>query len=253
MAPSPDIVIFWAIAALAAWVQTLTGFALGLILMGATGLLGLMPLPQAAAVTSVLVIINGAQVLWHGWRDLDRRVLALLMIGAMPALAGGYWLLEWMAGQALEALRLTLGAVVAIAAVQLSLRPRHRATLSGAPAFVLAGVAGGLMGGMFATSGPPVIWQLYRQPMPLAAVRVTLVGLFFVTQIFRLGLVAATTGIGAPIVMSAAGAAPAVILGTWAARRFPPPVAALTVRRLALGLLLLSGVAMVATSLPRLF
>ena len=252
MVPDLNLVIFWVIAALAAWVQTLTGFALGLILMGATGLLGLMPLPQAAAVTSVLVIINGAQVLWHGWRDLDRRVLGLLLIGAMPALAAGYWLLGWMAGQALEALRLTLGAVVAVAAVQLSLRPRQRATLSDAPSFVIAGAAGGVMGGMFATSGPPVIWQLYRQPLPLAAVRVTLVGLFFVTQIFRLGLVAATTGISAPILMSAAGAAPAVMLGTWAARRYPPPVAALTIRRVALALLFLSGAAMAATSLPQL-
>ena len=59
----PGILIFWAIAALAAWVQTLTGFALGLILMGATGALGLMPVPQAAAITSLLVLVNAMLVL----------------------------------------------------------------------------------------------------------------------------------------------------------------------------------------------
>lgn len=40
MSFDPSILIFWAIAALAAWVQTLTGFALGLILRGRPARLG---------------------------------------------------------------------------------------------------------------------------------------------------------------------------------------------------------------------
>ena len=47
MSLDAPLIAFWAVAALAAWVQTLTGFALGLIVMGATGLMGLMPLALA--------------------------------------------------------------------------------------------------------------------------------------------------------------------------------------------------------------
>ena len=102
----PGILIFWAIAALAAWVQTLTGFALGLILMGATGALGLMPVPQAAAITSLLVLVNAMLVLSRGWRDVDRPALRLILLGAFPALIAGFFLLNWLAGTALGLLQL---------------------------------------------------------------------------------------------------------------------------------------------------
>ena len=80
---------FWLIACLAAWMQTLTGFALGLILMGGVGLLGLMPLPEAAVVTSILVVTNGAIVLWRGWREVDVAALRLYLAGTLPTLIIG--------------------------------------------------------------------------------------------------------------------------------------------------------------------
>lgn len=252
MSLDAPLIAFWAVAALAAWVQTLTGFALGLIVMGATGLMGLMPLPQAAAVTSLLVVLNGVQVLARGHRDLDRRIWGWLMIGAVPGLVAGYLALGWLAGQAAEVLRLTLGIVVTVAALQLARHPHPRLTPSPRGSFIAAGLAGGVMGGLFSTAGPPVIWQLYRQPLPLATVRATLLGLFFATQIIRLGLVGASGAFTQAVALSALGAAPAVVAGTWLARRFPPPVAPLTIRRAALALLAASGVGMIATGLTRI-
>lgn len=252
MTLTAPLAAFWAMAALAAWVQTLTGFALGLILMGATGVLGLMPLPQAAAVTSFLVILNGGQILAHGWRDLDRPALGLLLIGAVPGVVLGYAALGWLAGQAGDVLRLLLGLVIIGAAIQLSRRPHGVALRSPGVSFSLAGFGGGLMGGLFATAGPPVIWQMYRQPISLPALRVTLVAFFLTTQMLRLGLVAGNGAMSRDILVTALGAAPAVVLGTWLARHFPPPLSALAIRRGALALLAASGLAMLAGSLPRL-
>lgn len=249
---SPALLIFWAIAALAAWVQTLTGFALGLILMGATGALGLMPVPQAAAITSLLVLVNAVLVLSRGWRDIDRPALRLILLGAVPALIAGFFLLGWLAGMALGLLQLLLGLVIAGSAAQLAARPKLRETRSSPVTFFLSGLIGGLMGGLFATTGPPVIWHLYRQPMPLAAVRVTLVATFFLTQLLRTSLVIGSGGITLPLLISAAGAAPAVILGTWAVRRFPPPVQPSTIRKAALVLLFLSGASLIVSSLGKL-
>jgi uncharacterized membrane protein YfcA len=246
------ILLFWAIAALAAWVQTLTGFALGLILMGATGALGLMPVPQAAAITSLLVLVNAVLVLSRGWRDVDRPALRLILLGAFPALIFGFFLLGWLAGSALGLLQLLLGLVIAGSAAQLAARPHLRQTRSAPFTFFLSGLIGGTMGGLFATTGPPVIWHLYRQPMPLNAVRVTLVATFLLTQILRTGLVIASGGITQALLISAAGAAPAVVLGTWGARRFPPPVQPATIRKAALGLLFLSGISLILSALAKL-
>ncbi|SDD31256.1 Sulfite exporter TauE/SafE [Paracoccus isoporae] len=219
--PDPGLIIFWVVAAMGAWIQTTTGFALGLILMGVTGALGLMPVPQAAAITSMLVILHGSFVLRRSLREADRPALMLVLLGACPSLIAGFFLLGWLAGTAIGLLQLLLGLVIAGAAVQLAMRPTQRATRSAPVTFFLSGLAGGVMGGLFSTTGPPVIWHLYRQPMPLAALRATLLLLFFATQILRSLLVISTGGFDTALLISAAGAAPAVLFGTWVARRFP--------------------------------
>ena len=67
MAPG-SLAILLTIAAFAAYTQTLTGFALGLIMMGGVGLSGVIALPDAAVLVSILVIVNAVQVLAKGWR-----------------------------------------------------------------------------------------------------------------------------------------------------------------------------------------
>jgi uncharacterized protein len=252
VSPEGATLAFWALALLAAWTQTLTGFALGLILMGGVGLMGLMPIPEAAAVTSVLVLANAAVVLARGWRAVDRRALLLTLMGTWPTLALGLWLLGWLAGEAVGLLQLLLGLLIAGAALQLAARPRVLPAPSGPWSFVLAGLAGGLLGGLFATAGPPIIWHLYRQPLPVAVLRTTLVAVFAVNQAIRLPLVAATTGIAPGTWLAAAGAVPAVLLGSAVASRWPPPLAPATLRRLAFTLLLLSGVSLAGAGLARL-
>lgn len=249
----PEILIFWLIAAIAAWVQAMAGFALGLILMGAVGVLGLMPVPQAAAVTSILVIIHGVAVLFRGWRDANHRALRALMIGAVPGLIAGFLLLNWLAGATVAGLELLAGLVIAGSALQLAWRPGGIAQRSSDPAFALTGFGGGILGGLFATSGPPVIWQMYRQPLPLLAVRMTLLAFFFLTQLFRLGMFTASGGMTAGLMVTAAGAAPAVLLGAWAARRLPTPFSPAMIRRIATVLLFASGATMVAAAIGRLF
>lgn len=58
------------LAGLAAYMQTLTGFAFDLITMGGIGLSGLMPLPDAAVLVGCMALVNAAQVLARGRRDI---------------------------------------------------------------------------------------------------------------------------------------------------------------------------------------
>jgi len=66
-----DLLGLTVLAAVAAYAQTLTGFAFGLILMGGVGLSGLVPLPDAAVLVSILVLVNALQVLARGWREVS--------------------------------------------------------------------------------------------------------------------------------------------------------------------------------------
>lgn len=243
-----QLAAFWLLAAAGAWTQTLTGFALGLIVVSGATLFHLLPVQATAQIVSMLVLLNGAMVLSRDHRAADRPALVAALLGALPTIALGYWLLGLMATGALNWLRLILGVFITAAALQLVGKPQPWPRRSGRAAFLAAGGAGGIMGGLFATSGPPIIWLLYRQPLPLQAVRVTLVSFFVVTQAWRLGLSALDQSLDRLTLIAGAGAMAATGIGTWAARRFPPPVTTLTIRRVALGLLLLSGVALIVTA-----
>lgn len=248
--PAPlQLLAFWLLAAAGAWTQTLTGFALGLIVMSGATLFHLLPVPVTAAIISVLVLVNGGMVLARDHTHIDRPALIRMVAGTVPTIVAGLILLGWVADSRLNMLRAVLGVFVTLAALQLIRRPQPWPARSPNAAFALAGAAGGLLGGLFATAGPPVIWLLYRQPLPLATVRVTLVAYFALTQALRLVLVTGSGGLTRPMLIGAAGAIPAVMTGTWLARRFPPGLAPVTIRRAALGLLLASGLALIATAL----
>ncbi|HEV7278060.1 MAG TPA: TSUP family transporter [Devosiaceae bacterium] len=249
---SAELLLLWLIAGVAAWIQALTGFAFGLILVGAIALFDLIPLPEAAILASLLVIFHGFMVLRVDWREIDRLGFPLLLLGSLPGLLLGYGLLLYLASTALSVLALILGALIILAALQMLYRPQPRSHRSGSASFLATGLAGGVMGGLFSTAGPPIIWQMYRQPFAHVMVRSTLVAVFFVNAVVRLVLVVATTGVPAGVWFAAAGALPMVLLGTLLAQKFPPPVAPIVLRLAASGLLLLSGLALCLPSLASL-
>ncbi|TWI35222.1 TSUP family transporter [Paracoccus sulfuroxidans] len=246
---SGDMLLLWALVGFAAWLQTLTGFAFGLILMGGVGVFGLIPLPEAAILGSILTILNGGLVIGKEWRQIDRPALRLFLIASPFGLLIGYFALLWLAGTAVTVLQLVLGVVILLASVQLMRRPQVQFRRSDPGSFLVTGLLGGIMGGMFSTGGPPVIWQMYRQPVEIATIRATLLSLFVLNSVMRLGLVLGTTGISASTLTATLGAMPSVAIGTIIAHRLPPPLPPAAMRQMAFGLLFLSGVAL---SLPAL-
>lgn len=241
---------FLALVALGAYVQTLTGFAFGLVVMGGVGLTGALSLPEAAIAVSILVLVNAAHVLARGWRDIGRRELALMLLGSLPLLPIGYWLLGWLAGRSFAALQMLLGIVIVVSAFQLLGRGGVHPVRSGDASFVGLGGIAGLMGGLFSTAGPPVVYHMYRQPFPLALIRETLVSVFAINAIVRLGIVAWQGQLTAPIGLAALVAAPIVMFATFAARRWPPGLSPRGIRFIVFGLLALSGVSLAAPALP---
>ncbi|GLQ57546.1 sulfite exporter TauE/SafE family protein [Devosia nitrariae] len=232
------------LASVAAYIQTLTGFAFGLVMMGGIGLTGLMSLPDAAVVVSVLTLVNATQVLVRGWRDVAWRELLLVLVAGLPMLLAGYWLLEYLAATSIVWLQLILGLVIVASSIQLSFKPHPRTTMSPKATFLGFGAVSGLMSGLFSTSGPPLIYHFYRQPWPHAKVRETLVSVFATYAVVRFMSVAASGNLPAPRVWWSLLAIPVVMALTFVAKRWPPPVSQLFLRRAAFLLLLLSGLSL---------
>jgi uncharacterized membrane protein YfcA len=244
-----ELIGFLVLTAVAAYAQTLTGFAFGLITMGGIALTGLMSLPDAAMIVSVLTLVNALQMLLRGWRDVAWREFGLVMAASIPMLFAGYALLEILADTRLDLLRLTLGLVIIVSSLQLARKPEPSSGRSGSLSFLFFGAIAGIMGGMFSTAGPPLVYHFYRQPMPLIQVRETLVTIFALNAVFRIGLVGATGNFPPLSAWSGLLAIPIVMAATHAARRWPPPLSPATLRRIVLVLLFLSGVSLSAPSI----
>lgn len=241
------------LTAMAAYMQTLTGFAFGLIMMGGIGLTEVIPLPEAAVLVSVLVIINALQVLRHGWRDIAMREFIPIILSSLAFLLVGYWLLGVLMAASLDWLKLVLGAVIVLSSLQLLLKPAPLEHRSGTGSFVFFGSVAGLMGGLFSTAGPPLVYHLYRQPLKPTAVRETLVAVFAMNAAIRLATVAAAGKMPSPNFWWSLTTIPVVIAFTFLAKRWPPPISPDTMRRLAFLLLFLSGVSLGAPALLTLF
>jgi len=239
-----ELIGFLALTGIAAYIQTLTGFAFGLITMGGVGITGLLSLPDAAMLVSALTLVNAVQMLHKGWRDVAWREFRLVLVTSIPMLFVGYWLLEWLAGTRADILRLILGFVIIVSSLQLARKPDPLARRSGDGSFMFFGSIAGLMSGLFSTGGPPLVYHFYRQPMHQVTVRETLVTVFALNAVFRNGLVVFSGNLPAPSTLTGLFAIPVVMGATHAARRWPPPLSPATMRWIVLGLLFLSGVSL---------
>ena len=247
------LVAFAGFAAVAAYVQTLTGFAFGLVMMGVIALVGLLRLPDAAAMVGMLTLVNATQMLiLGGWREVARRELRLILIASLPSLLVGYALLEWLADTQADLLKIGLGLVIMLSSLQLAFRPAGLAEPSSDASFVGFGIVSGLMSGLFATGGPPLVYHLFRQPLPHERIRETLVAAFGAAQVVRLAAVVASGNVPSMSPMALVLAVPAVMLTTYAARRWPPPLSQRTMRRIVFLLLFLSGLSLALPAIMHL-
>lgn len=232
---------FCALAGFAAWVQTITGFAFALITAAGVALTGLMSLPDAAALISALSLVNSAHLAIADRRHIALRPFLLVLATSLPMVVVGFFLLGWLSAERADALKLLLAVAILLSSLQLATQPHAAPRMPGAAAFLGVGVAAGMLGGLFSASGPPLAWRFWRTPLPVAAIRATLVAVFGLNALLRLGLVATTDFRPAPAVWLGLLAAPVVTAATAAARRWPPPLAPATLRRIVFTLLVGAG------------
>ena len=252
-AMSPETLLpLLAIIALASYFQTVTGFGLGMIVMGATSGFGLASLASVAAVVSLVTLANSAVALPGKLHHIDWRAAGAASIGILPAIVIGLVLLEYLSASASHLLQLLLGLVILHGSASFAFRPVQLARRSSDRGFLASGFFSGLSGGLFGVAGPPLIFQFYRQPMAPVAVRNTLLLLFAETAGARALFLGMEGRLDAEIWTLTAFTVPLVALATLIGRRYPPLLPSRAMRRAVFAVLILIGGYLVVESLPAL-
>lgn len=181
-----ESLIFFLIAvAFGSYVQTVTGFAIGLIVMGTVTAFDLAPIPFSANVVCVLAFWNGLVALRRNHATVDWQITRRVLIGAIPAMVGGIYLLTYLSQSTTSTIKLALGIVVIGGGCLLMLKPKVRKGLEPSWSFLISGFAAGSLGGLFSTGGPPLVYHLYRQPISINVIRTTLLAIFIFTSLAR--------------------------------------------------------------------
>jgi uncharacterized membrane protein YfcA len=230
------------------YVQAVTGFAMGMIVIAVVGASQTIELPVLTAAASLITMVNVAVALRGRTAHIHKSLFGWLAVGQLPAIGVGVWLLTMLDEQAQSLLQLLLGGFITLGSLSMMLRPRPLTHVSPPLSCATAGVAAGLIGGMFSASGPVMGWFNYRQPLDVAVIRSTLLCSFALTTATRTLLVGVTGGLTVEVWWLALLALPFVIAGTWLGREAPPPVSDDTLKQLAFALLLAMGVWILATA-----
>ena len=243
-----SLAVFVLIAAVASYIQTITGFAFGLIMVGAVTGLNLAPIEFTAVVVGFCSLISALIALRGAKHGIQWSIAWPVLIGLAPALLGGLLLLGLLSQNATAYLRLLLGVTILAGGVFLMLKPSPYEKSSASWSYALVGGIGGLFGGLFSVSGPPIVYHLYRQPIALVQIKTTLLMIFGGATLARIVLVGVQGGINSHILITSALAMPVVIGATVLGKRFPPSLSDQALRRGAFLLLSAMGIVLIITS-----
>ncbi|MGF1776661.1 TSUP family transporter [Vibrio nomapromontoriensis] len=247
-----DVVLLAAILAtivLGTYFQTVTGFGLGIIVIGICVTFNLTSLPVIAAVVSIVTFFNCFVALAGKPFTGEGKIMTALVIGVIPGVVVGVFLLGELSESSTNVLRGLLGAMIMLAGLNFMFKPSTLAHRSMPASFLLSGFGSGFAGGLFGMAGPPIVFHLYRQPFTIEVVRSILLMVFACTSASRTIYVYASGALESQILILSVLAIPLVALVTGLARRYPPSVSSQTLRSIVFSVLMLIGAQLLLSAL----
>lgn len=246
------LVTMFALLGLATVLQTLSGFGFGLMVVSSFTLFNIMPLTATTFLVSFLSLFNSVSLVIKNTHQVNKRAFSIMLLSGVPFMAVGYALLEYLSSNMTTWLNLLLGIAI-LSCCLLLLIKRTKAPASGRDSgFAIAGTVGGLLGGLFSTFGPPVVFQCYRQNWPINEIRFTLLAVFSVTALIRLCIVPFGTLPTYDVIFACACSIPVILIFTRIGRLLAAKVEPKTVRAIALAMLAISGLTLIVQNTPTL-
>lgn len=224
------------------YVQTITGFGLGIIVIGVASALNLTSVVIIAAVVSLVTLVNCATALFKTRVQVDWQVIRSVIIGVFPGIIAGVMILDYLSGSATSLLQGLLGLMILYSGINLLITPNKQTARSGKNSFFISGFASGLTGGLFGMAGPPLIAHFYRQPFDIKIIRNMLLLVFACTSASRSLLIGWQGQLNSDVLMLTAFAIPLVTFTTLLGQRFPPPLSQQAMKRTVFVMLMLIGI-----------
>jgi len=198
---------------LAGFVQGILGFGFGLVSMAIIPML--IGVKGAVPLVAVFGGCVNATLLVRFWGSLDARAASPLLIGTVAGLPVGVYLLRSLDPAVLF---IALGVVVG-AWVLNALRPGTKHAELGARSGGVLGVISGVLGGAFASGGPPAVVWISSKPWGPGQLRATLLAGFVIIAIGQWSLFGATGMLGLDEFKTAAICLPAAGVGSFLGAR----------------------------------
>ncbi|TDF82639.1 TSUP family transporter [Pseudomonas sp. H9] len=240
MEPHSLVIILLAVA-VGSYLQALTGFALGIIVLAIAVLTHAASISIVATTITIVAVPGIAIALARHWRHIDRASFIQTLVGLIPGTLLGLALLAKMSKEHTALLQLSLGGLIVAGGIALFIKPQPLASRSGPISFALMGLLGGLMGGMFSIPGPPLIYHYYRQPVSLQTIRTSLLALSGAMALIRLLMQGLQGELNQDVLSLGTLSIPVAILASWLYVRFPPRLSDLNLRRGAFALFVAMG------------
>jgi len=248
--PFDTLVVMFALLGLATVLQTLSGFGFGLMVVSSFTLFSIMPLTATTFLVSFLSLFNSVSLVVKNTKEINKRAFVIMLVSGVPIMTVGYALLEYLSSTATTWLNMILGVAILGCCLLLIIK-RQKAPPSGRDSgFAIAGALGGLLGGLFSTFGPPVVFQCYRQHWPINEIRYTLLAVFSVTALIRLCMVPFGTLPASDVLFATLCAVPVILVFTRIGRLLASKIEPKIVRAIALTMLATSGATLILKNLP---
>lgn len=233
--------LFALFVAIAVYAQNLTGFALVLVLLGLVGLTNVVPLPDAVNAATVISAVNAMLFLYRRRPLHIQPAIRPAVVASTASSLVGMAVVTFLAAHSFGTLRKLLGVCVVGCAVVLWAAARPRPVESSPRTFAFVGVLSGLLGGMFSTPGPPLVYAVYRQPWSLESIQESLIFCFGVGSVLRLVVMGASGQVSGMAVRLAAEALPVVFVVTVLAANRRAPVSREVLKHIVCVLLVCAG------------
>ncbi|MBE9501374.1 MAG: sulfite exporter TauE/SafE family protein [Dehalococcoidia bacterium] len=231
----------------AAFTRSVTGF--GSALVAAPLLLLVLEAKSVVVINIVLGIIMCLLILWQSRHHVRVRKITVMGIGSIFGVPIGAYIPSLVSA---STLKLTIATLVVVFAILLALG-HSRQFKRERTGFGISGFISGILTSSTSLGGPPVVLFLLNQGWDKEPFRASLAGYFLFSGMIALGALAFTGVMTTSMLGTAAALLPALLLGFYLGIKVLPRVDANLFRRIAISVVLVSGLVAIITAIVELF